>query len=329
MGRPPDHWLFTDTVFPQVDIADAVVTPDGGVASRLGSLLGGTGGLGPKGVTGPTGATGATGSTGATGPVGVTGSTGPTGGTGSTGPTGSAGLTGSTGPTGPTGATSPTGASGPTGAGGATGTGPTGPTGPSGPTGATGSTGASGATSGIIGPTGATGPTGAVGPTGTIGPTGATGFMGAIGVTGSTGTTGSTGATGATGTVPYTIAVYVPGTLAASHVMLFHEFPAPITFPANFGAAAVGGASKAASLINSTGTISALVSKCPAASNPTSGGNFVNVGTITFAAGHAGSFSSSGGTTVAFATGDFMKILASASPDATLSDVMITLVGDR
>ncbi len=128
---------------------------------------------------------------------------------------------------------------------------------------------------------------------------------------------------------PYTVAGFVPGTLTASQVMLVHQLPAAITFPANFGASTNGGTSKSGSLAGATGTVSLLISQCAAAADPTNGANFTNVGTVTFAAGHAGSFASTGGTAAAFAAGDFLKILAPGTADATLANVFMTLVGNR
>lgn len=128
---------------------------------------------------------------------------------------------------------------------------------------------------------------------------------------------------------PYTLAGFVPGTLTASQLMLLHQVPAAVTFPANFGASTNGGSSKAGSNINATGTVALTIDKCPAASDPTTGGNFANVGSIVFSAGHAGTFSSSGGATVACAAGDFLRILAPGTADATLANVFLSLVGNR
>lgn len=55
--------------------------------------------------------------------------------------------------------------------------------------------------------------------------------------------------------------------------------------------------------------------------------NGTNVGTITFAAsGTAGTFATTG-TTVAFAAGDVLAVVAPASPDATLAGVSLTFKG--
>jgi len=194
--------------------------------------------------------------------------------------------------------------------------------------GATGAVGATGST-GATGAVGQMGAAGAIGQTGATGSTGATGPTGATGQTGATGPTGSTGATGATGSGAYTVGVFVPGTLTASQLMLLHEFPAAVTFPANFGTTTSGGTSQAGSNVNSTGTVTCLISQCPAASDPTTGGNFTNVGTVTFSAGHAGAITSTGGSTVACAAGDFLKILAPGTADATLANVFMSLVANR
>ncbi len=127
---------------------------------------------------------------------------------------------------------------------------------------------------------------------------------------------------------PYTLAAFASGVLTASQVLLVHQHPAAVTYPANFGASTSGGSSRAASLANATASTVLTVSQCLAASDPTNGANFGSIGSITFAAGgHAGTFVTSGA--VAFAAGDFLKISGPSSADATLASVAVTLVGNR
>lgn len=103
----------------------------------------------------------------------------PKGASGVPGIPGVTGASGTAGSNGTTGATGPIGVTGPSG-------GPTGATGPSGASGVAGATGPTGAGStGATGVTGATGPVGATGPSG--GPTGATGPVGATGASGAGG----------------------------------------------------------------------------------------------------------------------------------------------
>ena len=245
----------------------------------------------------------------------VIGPTGPTGPSGPTGPQGIQGITGPTGPTGAVGTTGPTGPLGPTG--------PIGPTGPTGITGPTGPTGAAG-TNGVTGPTGSTGPS-VTGPTGSGGPTGPTGPTGPGGG-------GPTGPTGPTGPGIYTISSFSGElTLDIDQIMTVHRFTMPVTFPSNFGTAANGGHSTAASLTNATATTTLNVDMLAAGSDPTNAGIWTNIGAITFSAGgHIGTFTTTGpGLAKSFAQDDYIRVIAPVVPDLTLDLVFFTLIGDR
>lgn len=128
---------------------------------------------------------------------------------------------------------------------------------------------------------------------------------------------------------PYTVGVFNPGTMSNGQMLLLHEFPAAVSFPANFGASTSGGSSKAGCSVNATSATAIGIAKCAAASDPTVSGNFSNVGTISIGAGgHAGTIST-GGSVVAFAAGDFLRLLGPGTADATLANFFATLVGDR
>lgn len=132
------------------------------------------------------------------------------------------------------------------------------------------------------------------------------------------------------GREPYVLAAYIPSTMSASQCVLFHKFAGKATFPANFGTATNGEASYSESLVAATASTVLDIYSCPSATDPTVSGNWTAVGTITYsAAGHAGAFASTGGTTVVFNQGDKIKILGPSSADATLANINITLAGDR
>ena len=137
------------------------------------------------------------------------------------------------------------------------------------------------------------------------------------------------GSLAVTGTkFPYTVGIFTPGTMSNSQTLGLHQVPGQVVFPSNFGASSLGGSSKAGSGVNATGSTTILISQCAAASDPTSGGSFSNVGTIVIGAGgHAGTLTSSGAVTLA--AGDFLRIMGPGTADATLSNFFATLVGNR
>jgi hypothetical protein len=121
----------------------------------------------------------------------------------------------------------------------------------------------------------------------------------------------------------YVVACYVPGLMTASQNLLHHRFSKAVTIPANAGAY-LGHASEAAGSVTATGLTVVTLAKAISPS-PTS---FSDVGTITFAAGAAvGTFATSGGAAVTFAQGDILRVRGPGTPDATLADFMMTLVG--
>ena len=118
----------------------------------------------------------------------------------------------------------------------------------------------------------------------------------------------------------------------ASQVFLLHRFPVAVTFPANFGATSGPNAatSEGGTDTAATGSVTINIDQCPAASNPTSGGSWTNIGTMSLSAsGHTITFATALGGPQSFAAGDYMRWVAPASPDATLCNVAATLAGHR
>lgn len=112
--------------------------------------------------------------------------------------------------------------------------------------------------------------------------------------------------------------------------MLYHKFAGAVTFPPNFGTANCGEISGGDALANATASTTFTIYKCPAGTDPTVSGNWTSIGTAVFAAsGHTPTLSTSGGSSVNFAQGDKMKIVAPSTADTTLSDVTLSLAGDR
>jgi hypothetical protein len=122
----------------------------------------------------------------------------------------------------------------------------------------------------------------------------------------------------------YIIACFVPGVLAASQMLLNHTFGKAVTFPANFGSY-LGFASEARGTAAATASLTVTVQKATAAAPTT----FTNVGTIVFSASGivASSFTTSGGTTLNYAQGDSLQLVAPATPDTTFAGFSASLVG--
>lgn len=129
---------------------------------------------------------------------------------------------------------------------------------------------------------------------------------------------------------PYLISAFAPSGMSASQVLLVHAFGKAVSFPANFGTTLSAEVSKAGATVNATSQNIFNINKCLAANDPTSAGNWSQIGTVTFAAsGHSGTFATSGGAAQSFAQGDYLQVVAPASADATLANVFITLAADR
>lgn len=117
----------------------------------------------------------------------------------------------------------------------------------------------------------------------------------------------------ALGSQPFDMTGFYPGVPTASAKLLRVPIARAVTFAANF-ANSVGKASA-----NATGSTAFDIQK-----------NGASVGTMTFAAGaSSATFTSSGGAAVDFAAGDVLAVIAPGTPDATLADVGLVLVGTR
>lgn len=135
---------------------------------------------------------------------------------------------------------------------------------------------------------------------------------------------------GVVGPQPYVVSAFIPGTMTNNQVVLFHVFGTAVTLAANLGITGSGEASAGSSTVNATGSTALVIAKCLAASDPTSGGSWSTVGSITFSAGgHAGALATSGGTTVIFARGDRLRVIGPVTADTTLANVSLTIAGDR
>jgi hypothetical protein len=112
---------------------------------------------------------------------------------------------------------------------------------------------------------------------------------------------------------PFDATAFYPGVPGNSAKVLRVPVARAVTFAANFS----GSYAKAGTA--ATGSCSFDIQK-----------NGSSVGTISFSAsGTSGTFTSSGGTSVSFAAGDVLGILAPSSSDATLADIGIVLAGTR
>jgi hypothetical protein len=119
----------------------------------------------------------------------------------------------------------------------------------------------------------------------------------------------------------YNIGAYIAGGMVGSQNLLFHKFSKAVTLPANLGAF-LGHTSEAGAGTAATASAAITLAKAVAAT-PTS---FSTVATITFAGGAVvGTFSTQAAIT--FAQGDVLRVRGPATPDATLADFMMTLVG--
>lgn len=122
----------------------------------------------------------------------------------------------------------------------------------------------------------------------------------------------TTGAIAAAPGAPFDIATFIAGLPGANETVLRYVFARAVTFADEFGPSrASAGAAATASTVF------------------TAKKNGTSVGTITFAAsGTTGTFVTTG-TTVSFAAGDVLELVAPASADGTLADISVTLAGTR
>lgn len=112
-------------------------------------------------------------------------------------------------------------------------------------------------------------------------------------------------------TKPYIVVLNIPNIVINDYIYPTHIFTLPVSFAIDFAL------SKAQSKIYTTDTFVFNIRK-----------NGINVGTITFATGTTlGVFSAVSVTS--FIAGDTLEIKSQTNPDATLSDISISLLGSR
>jgi hypothetical protein len=110
---------------------------------------------------------------------------------------------------------------------------------------------------------------------------------------------------------PYDVGGFFPGVPTASVLVLLYKFPRQVVFPSG--------------LTNSSGV---AVTAATAQTDFNIVKNGSSVGTMRFAAaGTAATFIMASSTT--FAVGDVLKVIAPASPDATLANIGFSLAGTR
>lgn len=126
------------------------------------------------------------------------------------------------------------------------------------------------------------------------------------------GVTVSGGALTTVGQQPYPVAMYYPGSPPNSQLVTAYKFAIATSFPGNFTGA------ECADTVNATSTATFTIKK-----------NGSSAGTIVFATNGTCTYTTSGGTTLSFAIGDEMTIIAPGTADSTLSDPRVTLLGAR
>ena len=106
--------------------------------------------------------------------------------------------------------------------------------------------------------------------------------------------------------------MFIPDLMTSSDVLAVFVFTESVTFADDFAL------SRFKARVAATGSTVIDIQK-----------NGSNIGTITIApAGTTGTFATSGGAT-SYVAGDYMSLVAPASPDATLADSAMTFVGTR
>ena len=130
-----------------------------------------------------------------------------------------------------------------------------------------------------------------------------------------------------TGGTTVAFPVWLPfsfGSLAASEAVDFVS-PGGVTFQPDFGSDA-GYSSQSRADVAATASATFTIQKALAATPNT----WTNIGTAVYGAGQVtATFTSTGSASQSLAAGDTLRIVAPASPDATLAGVAITLVGHR
>lgn len=112
--------------------------------------------------------------------------------------------------------------------------------------------------------------------------------------------------------LPYDVGVFIPGTPSASQVCLRYTAVRAFRFADNFAS------SDANVRTNPTATTTFDIKK-----------NGTTIGTVAFSTAGAPTFTTSGTGYETFAAGDILEIVAPGTPDATIADISITLLGER
>lgn len=116
----------------------------------------------------------------------------------------------------------------------------------------------------------------------------------------------------------YRIGFFFTSTPTASEVLLLHVASDAFTFPANFASPNSMGAVGT----NPTASFALDVQRQVGGS-----GSFTSIGTITISTGGAFTFATSSGTAKSIAAGDVIKIIGPSTPDASVANVAITMMG--
>ena len=111
---------------------------------------------------------------------------------------------------------------------------------------------------------------------------------------------------------PYDLGFQLPGIPLANATYLIWEFPRTVVFPANFSG------SQGKCLNNPTSTATFTIKK-----------NGSNAGTAAISTGGVFTFTTTGGTTLTFNSGDYMTIVTPTVQDITLTDVGWVMAGTR
>ncbi|WP_022684565.1 hypothetical protein [Sphingobium bisphenolivorans] len=114
----------------------------------------------------------------------------------------------------------------------------------------------------------------------------------------------------------YRIGFFITTAPSASEVLLLHIVSDACTLPANFST------SRGAVGANPAGSFVLDVQQQVNAT-----GAFSSIGTITISTGGAFTFATTSGTAKSIAAGDVIKVVGPATPDASIANVAVTLVG--
>lgn len=120
------------------------------------------------------------------------------------------------------------------------------------------------------------------------------------------------------GVSDYRIGFFFTTAPAGSEVLAMHVATTAFTFPANFASPTSKGA---------VGTNPAASFVLDVQRQVGGSGGFSSIGTITISTGGVFTFATTSGTSKSIAVGDVIKIVGPATPDGSVANVAITLVG--